>query len=252
MISSDATNQPQSPAAARTTRYTMIFGAVMVVVTLFALIIAFFSSDFRPRGSTAVPASWTQAYNADLTGVNDGKWDETHGCSFTALGLDASASNSSVNATSAAQCVFQPSVNGNVTAAGFYFEARLAPAARTPAFARSVISIGAAADPSASNSSVVHFIIAQDGVYTLCDGACTQTGSAIYLHGGLASWHGNALLGNTVAIKVSPDHTSLTVFVNDQQVATVSPQFGAQPAIAVGTTTDSEAIFTHATLYIGQ
>ncbi len=105
---------------------------------------------------------------------------------------------------------------------------------------------------SASGGAVIHFIITQDGSYTLCDGDCAQTSSAIYLHGGLASWHGDALVANTIAIKVSPDHSTLTVFVNDQQVATVATQFGPRPAIALGALAGSEAIFTHATLYTGQ
>ncbi len=251
MISSETTNLlgAPTPAARQPTpkRYSLIFGVALAVVTLTALIVAFFSSDFRPRGSDALPATWTQAYNADLTGSDNGKWDETQGCSMNALGLDASGS-----ASDDAQCAFTPSVRGNVTANGFYFETQLAPAAIVPSYVRSVVSVGDISGESASGGAVIHFIITQDGSYTLCDGDCAQTSSAIYLHGGLASWHGDALVANTIAIKVSPDHSTLTVFVNDQQVATVATQFGPQPAIALGALAGSEAIFTHATLYTGQ
>ena len=228
-------------------RYSVIFGATLTVVTLVALIVAFLSSDFRQRGSTALPSSWTQVYSADLTSTDNGKWDETQGCDINALGLDANATS-----TNDAQCAFTPSVQDNVTSAGFYFVTQLAPAAQVPSFARSVVSVGALGDLNAPSGAVVHFIVGQDGSYTLCDGMCAQGVSGIYLHGGLASWHGDALVANTIAVKVTPDHSALTVFVNDQEVATVTPQLGPQPVIAVGAPSGSEAIFTHAALYTGQ
>jgi hypothetical protein len=242
-----ATPQPSSQPQPPSRRYSLIFGVALTVSTLLALLVAFFSSDFRMRASNALPATWTQAYNADLTGTDNGAWDETRGCSMNALGLDASASDASD-----AQCAFTPSVQQSVTAGGFYFVTQLAPAAKVPAYARSVVSVGAIGDPSAPSGSVIRFIVTQDGAYTLCDGDCSSSGSAIYLHGGLASWHGDALVANTIAVKVSPDHSALTVFVNDQQVATVAPQLGSQPVIAVGALAGSEALFTHATLYTGQ
>jgi len=225
-------------------RYTLIFGVALAAVTIIALLLAFFSSDFRPRASQALPASWTQAYNADLTGSDTGAWDETQGCSLTRIGLDASPTD-----TSDAQCAFIPSIRQSVTAQGFYFVTQLAPAANVNAFARSVISVG---DISGTGGAAIHFIIGQDGSYTLCDGDCLLGSSAIYEHGGLAAWHGDALVANTVAIKVTPDHSALSVYVNDQEVATVTPQLGPQPAIALGAPAGDEAIFTHATLYTGQ
>ncbi len=256
MITSDMPNSAGAPNETEPTtvgmrptsrRYSMIFAIALTVVTLVALIVAFLSSDFRQRGSSALPSGWTQTYNADLTSTDDGQWDETQGCDINALGLDANATGNSD-----AQCAFRPSVQGNVTSAGFYFVTQLAPAAKVPSFARSIVSVGALGDINAPAGSVVHFIVGQDGSYTLCDGVCSQGVSSIYLHGGLASWHGDALVANTIAVKVTPDHSTLTVFVNDQEVATVTPQLGPQPVIAVGAPADSEAIFTHATLYTGQ
>ncbi|HET9110311.1 MAG TPA: hypothetical protein VFN78_05755 [Ktedonobacterales bacterium] len=225
-------------------RYTLIFGVALAAVTIIALLLAFFSSDFRPRASQALPASWTQAYNADLTGSDTGAWDESQGCSLTRIGLDASPTD-----TSDAQCAFMPSIHQSVTAHGFYFVTQLAPAAKVSAFARSVISVG---DISGTGGATVHFVVGQDGSYTLCDGDCLPSSSAIYERGGLAAWHGDALVANTVAIKVTPDHSALSVYVNDQEVATVASQFGPQPAIALGAPAGDEALFTHATLYTGQ
>lgn len=239
--------QPTTPRPGVSSRYSLIFGVALTVVTLLALVVAFLSSNFRPRASSALPTSWTQFYSADLTGSDTGAWDETQGCSMTRLGLDANPS-----ASDDAICAFTPSVKQTVTSNGFYFAATLAPAAQVSSFARAIISIGdiSASDPSGSDA--INFIVGQDGSYVLCDSACSQLNSRIYQTGGLAAWHGDALVANTIAIKVSPDHSTLTVYVNDQEVATVDPQFGPQPAIALGAPIGNEAIFTHAALYVGQ
>jgi hypothetical protein len=259
MIPTETTNPPATPDAAPDTtpsrpatqaassRYSLIFGVALTAVTVIALILALVSSNFRPRASNALPASWTQAYNADLTGSDTGSWDETQGCSMTGLGLDANPGDNSD-----AQCAFTPSVRQGVTTNGFYFVTQVAPAANVPAFARSVISVGDISAFDSGNGTAIHFIVGQDGAYILCDGDCSQATSGIYLSGGLASWHGDALVANTIAVKVTPDHSALTVYVNDQEVATVAPQFGPQPGIALGSLAGDEAIYTHASLYIGQ
>jgi hypothetical protein len=260
MMPAETTNPPSTPATtgvsatqpiarrAGASRYSLIFGVALTVVTVLALIVAFLSSNFRPRASNALPASWTQVYSADLTGSDTGAWDETQNCSMTALGLDADPTESD-----GAICAFTPSIKQSVTANGFYFVTTLAPASHVVSnFARAVISIGdiSASDPSGSDA--INFVVGQDGSYVLCDSACSQFSSSIYESGGLAAWHGDALVANTVAIKVSPDHNTLTVYVNDQEVATVAPQLGPQPAIALGAPIGDEAIFTHAALYVGQ
>lgn len=242
------TEAPQPVATPRQTRltanrYTLIFSATLAAVTVVALLLAFFASDFRPSGSAALPTSWSRAYNADLTSTNDGQWDETQGCRLTTLGLDADATGSPD-----AICAFQPSVKGSATQTGFYFEAKVAPAANIPSFARAMLSVGDLSNPNA----ILRFAIGQDGNYILCDGDCSLTGSDIYLHGGLAAWHGDAQVPNTIAVKATPAHDALTFYVNGQEVVTVHPALGPQPAIALGAPSGSEAIFTSATLYTGQ
>lgn len=242
------TEAPRPVATPRQTRpvanrYTLIFGATLTAVTVVALLLAFFASDFRPSGSAAIPTSWSRTYNVDLTATNDGQWDQTQGCQLTALGLDANAADSS-----GAVCAFQPSMKGSATQSGFYFEAKVAPANKVPSFARAMLSVGDPSNPDAT----LRFIIGQDGNYTLCDGACSPSNSDIYLHSGLAAWHGDALVANTIAVRVSPAHDTATFYVNGQEVATVQPQLDQQPAIALGAPSGSEAIYTSATLYTGQ
>ena len=238
--------QPMAPRPAGS-RYRVIFGAALTAATILALIVAFVSSDFRQRASSALPTSWTRVYNADLTSSDTGAWDETEGCSITAKGLDASPTSADD-----AICGFTPSLKQDVTANGFYFVTTLAPAADVQSFARSIILIGDFSASSGQAGNSVNFIVGQDGSYVLCDSGCSQLNSRIYESGGLAAWHGDPEVANTVAVKVSPDHSALTIYVNDQEVATVAPQLGSQPAIALGAPIGDEAIFTHAALYVGQ
>lgn len=249
MITTNAPQPVAAPSQPRpaVSRYTLNFGVALATVTVAALLLAFFASEFRPSGTTAIPASWSQSYHADLTTTNDGAWDETHGCKLTALGLDANAPGSSD-----ALCGFQPSVSSSVTGAGFYFVTKVAPAAQVPSFARAMLSVGDLTSDNPPAASILFFVIGQDGSYTLCDGACSARGSAIYQSGGLAAWHGDAQVPNTIAVKVAPFHDVVTFYVNGQEVATVHPQLGPQPAIALGAPAGSEAIFTSATLYSGQ
>lgn len=248
MITSEAPQNASAPSQPRpiASRYTRIFAITLSVATVAALVIAYFSSDFRQSGASALPASWSKTYSVDLTETNDGAWDESQGCKVTALGLDANAPGSSD-----AVCAFQPSVNGSATSAGFFITAKLAPAANVQSFARATLSVGAINSPNTPNSSVVQFTIGQDGSYALCDSGCDQNTRTFYLHGSLASWHGDALVANTIAVKVTPAHDALTFFVNEQEVATIDIQIGPHPIIAVGAPAGSEAIFTNATLYTG-
>lgn len=250
MIAPETTEKPldesQFAQRAGMSRYSLIFGATLAVVTVVAVLVAFFASDFSPRGSDAVPASWTQVYNADLTSGNDGAWDETTGCTHTERGLDA-VSQSSI----AAHCVFIPSAQQSVTAKGFYFKTELAPAAKIPGYAVYVISVGDIGPNGSSSGNVVHFAVGQDGSYVLCSSPCSASSGSLYQQGGLADWHGDPLLTNTLAIKESPDHATLSIFVNDQQIKSISLQVVPQPVIAVGSASANEAIFTHATLYAG-
>ena len=257
------TPQPPAPAApaappagsaeqGRTTgrRYQIIFGSVCAALTVLALVLAIFAPDLRPNASQSIPAGWTQVYASDLTAptADDLKaWDVTSGCAFYSLdpkGLDATASDSD-----AAICGFTPPGSSNATAQGFYFEVGLAPAWQVPFFQRALLLVG---DPTSPSGTVLMFEIDQQGAYTLCDAPCSVTGDGIYKSGGTAAWHGDAYVANTIAVKVSADHTEETFYVNGQQVVTASVTLNSQPALATGAPSGSGAIFTRATLATGQ
>lgn len=250
-VSGAPTSRPPDGAtppaqAGRQRRYTVIFGVVAAVVTVAALLLAAASSALQPPSANGLPASWQRVYSHDLTTGDDGAWDETQGCSITGAGLDAGG-----QASAGGQCAFQPSLKQNVTGAGFYFEAQLAPAAKTPNYVRSFITVGDLGHTPANGASL-HFVISQQGSYVLCDGSCTRGASAIYQSGSAVAWHGNAYVANTVAIKVSPDHALATVYLNNQELVSAPVQLGAEPGLSVGAFSGDEAIFTQASLYTGQ
>jgi hypothetical protein len=228
-------------------RYRVIFGSVCAALTVLALVLAISAPDLRPNVSQSVPAGWTQVYEGDLTAATarDFKaWDLTKGCLFYSDGLHAEASESD-----AVTCAFTPPDSASATGQGFYFEVGLAPAWRVSAFQRALLLVG---DPTSQSGTVLIFEIDQQGDYTLCRTPCSTTGGGIIASGGTAAWHGDAYVANTIAVKVSADHTEETFYVNGQQVATASLTLSAQPALATGAPSGSGAIFTRATLATGQ
>lgn len=245
------TPQPSAPptesaerAQASGRRYQIIFGAVFAGLTVLALALAAIAPDLRPTASQSNTAGWAPVYQHDLTTADSAAWDITHGCAFTRQGLDASASDSD-----AAICDFMPAGSGGATTQGFYFELGLAPAQKVPVFQEAMLLVGA---PSGQSGDALAFEIGQDGRYVLCDTTCSSTGGGLYITSGTAAWHGNDFVANTIAVKVSADHSHETFYVNGQEVATASVDMGSQPALAAGAPSGSEVIFTHATLTTGQ
>lgn len=230
-------------ARAKGRRYQIIFGAVFAGLTVLALVIAALAPSLRPTASGTLPAGWTPVYQHDLTVADNAAWDLTKGCAFNEAGLDASATGSS-----ATICDFMSAGAGGATTQGFYFEAEIAPAATVPAFERALLLVGVTSNQS---GDALAFEVDQQGRYVLCDTSCAP-GRGIYISGGTAAWHGDAFVANTFAVRVSPDHTHETFFVNGQQVATATANLGAQPALALGAPSGSDALFTRATLSTGQ
>ena len=244
-------SQPPMPAPAPATavktngrRYQVIFGAVFAALTALALALAAIAPDLGPAPSRSATAGWAPVYERSLTTADSAAWDITHGCAFTARGLDANAPGSDT-----AICAFTPSGDGGVTGAGFYFELKLAPAAQVPVFQKALLLMG---DFSSQAGNTLTFEIDQLGEYTLCAGDCSAAGQGLYISGGTAAWHSDAFVANTIAVRVSADHARETIYVNGQQVASVSVDMGPAPALAAGAPSGSEAIFTHATLSTGQ
>lgn len=247
-----APSTPPMESGARTTtsgrRYQIIFGSVLAGLTILALALAVIAPDLRPNASQATPAGWSQVYASDLTKAtaSDLKaWDLTKGCAFYSNGLYADASESNGDTV----CALTLPGSGDTTDQGFYFELGLAPAAQVPSFQQALLQVG---PPPGQSGVTLTFEMDQDGRYVVCQSPCSTASRELYLSGGTAAWHADALVANTIAINVSADHTRETFYVNGQQVETVSVDLTLRPTLAVGAPSGSGAIFTRATLTAGQ
>lgn len=245
-----AANQPSQAASAPSgRRYTLIFGMVIAVVTVLALGLAALAPELGAQASVIHPSGWNVLYQSDLTApsATDAKaWDLTRGCSFASGGMNADATNNVP-----AVCDFTLAGQGGETVAGFSMEVTVAPAARTPAFERAMIVLG---DTINGSSETVFFAVGQDGNYVICDGACDSSSAApaVYLASGTVAWHSDGWVSNTMAVRVAPNHSDITFFVNGQRIAEISRNIGANPGVAVGATSGDGAIFTAATFSTGE
>lgn len=249
--------QPSTPAtapagsleAAKTSgrRYPMIFGIVFAVVTALALALAAIAPDLSQGASQSASAHWAPVYQRDLTTADTSAWDITHGCVFTGQGLDANSSTSD-----AAICTFMPAGAGGATTSGFYFEVKLAPASQISFNQRAQRALLLVGDSTSQTGNALAFEIDTQGRYLICDSDCSATSRSTYISSGTAAWHADDLVANTIAIEVSADHAHEIFYVNGQRIARVSVDMGAQPALAAGAPSGSEAVYTYATLTTGQ
>lgn len=231
-------------ARARGRRYQIIFASVTGAVTLLALLLAIVAPDLSLMAGALTPAGWRSVYQSDLTAptAKDYQaWDLTRGCAFYTTGLDANGADSAGNSSGDATCVFKPSGVGADTSQGFSLELTLAPAANVASFQESSLMLG---DRASSTANGLYFVVGQDGRYLICDATCRSGQGTIYISGATAAWHGDAWVANSIAARVSADHSEETFYINGQQVADVTLDLGAQPRLAVGAPGGSETIFT--------
>lgn len=230
-------------ANARGRRYRIIFASVTGSVTLLALLLAIIAPNLGLPAGALTPAGWSQVYQSDLTAptAKDYQaWDLTKGCAFYTTGLDANGANGAGDSSGEAICDFKPAGVGADTSQGFSLELSLTPAANVASFQESSLMLG---DDASSTGNRLYFQVGQDGSYRICDAAC-QPGQGIYIRGATAAWHGDAWVANSFAARVSATHTEETFYINGQQVADVTLDLGARPALAVGAPDGSETIFT--------
>jgi hypothetical protein len=219
-------------------------------VTLLALVLAIIAPDMGLMAGGLTPAGWQSAYHSDLTTptANDYRaWDVSQGCSFYSTGLDANGANGAGDSSGDAICAFKPSSVGADISQGFSLDLTLAPAANVSSFQESVLALG---DLSSATSSGLWFAVGQDGKFIICDAIC-RAGQGVYIQGASSAWHEDAFVANSFAARVSANHNDETFYINGQQVAEVSLDLGAQPALAVGAPGGSETIFTAVRLSTG-
>ncbi len=216
-----------------TRRYQTLIGAVVIALTVIAILLAALAPRLSSRTASPVPNGWAKVYDADLR-PNDAHWDTAGGCSLTSQGMQT------VNTSEGAYCVFTPSQSADLTKSGFYLEVTLAPAGRLDQ--RAVASI------FADGMELVAFD--QNGQYFVCNGAC-RDGSQAYRSGATIAWHSDGYVANTLGVRLASDDKTMSVYVNGQRVVTTSVAVGPGSELALGTVSNAEELFTHCTVYSG-
>lgn len=214
-------------------RYSLVFAVVTVAVTLAAVCLAILGPALAQHLTTGPGGSGlTQVFDTRLTDGTD--WDNTNGCAFSPAGLDVSSS------AGYTLCQYQPSVSNDLTSEGFWFQVTVAPAASIQGQETAAISAGGA-----------NVVLTQQGSFTVCEASQQLCGvGATTASGSTDAWHTDAYVANTIAIRYIKDTSSLTVYVNGQQIAAL-PASAISGPVVLGTTPGAEALYTHAVLYSG-
>ena len=232
---------PPSEQRSRSSRYPTIFAGAVVLLTVVSIALAALAPHLAPGAQNAIPANWARIYDAKLTGTGDSRWESGHGCQFVKAGLTIKPVDGSGASVSAAPCPFTPSQRQDLTSKGFYFEVTLAPSNATDQQQVGVIY--------ADTAVLVAFD--QSGQYLACRATCGSDVST-YATGTTIAWHSDPYVANAFAVKLAEDGTTLTIYANGQQVAQEQVELArGMLALSLGTSQDSSAIFTHATLYSG-
>lgn len=216
----------------RPARFGLFFGIVATLLTLGAIALAVFAPALTSAPQLQVPQGWQQIYNANP--ANDSTpWDSTSGCSLPSRGLDIESDTT---------CPFTPT-DGAALDNGVLVVAKLAPAAD--------VALSQDAAVILDNSVIV--LMTQDGNYTMCRDSCDPFSSAgdVLASGSTVAWHADAFVPNELAVLYSSDQSSVSFYVNGQYVDQVTAGLGAAPTIALATSTNGEALYTHVAIYTG-
>ena len=246
MITSPTTpprqNSPETPTittptnSKRPSRFGFFFGLVATVLTLGAITLAVFAPQLTSASTLQVPQGWQQVYN-DNPGASPSAWDNASGCSFGSGGVDI---------TSDGTCEFKPANDARL-ADGVLVVAQLGPAAN--------VSLSQDAGILLDNSVLV--IITQQGDYRICRSTCdaveaAQNNEAPVISGSTIAWHADAFVPNEIAVLYNPDAGTLGFYANGQFIAQTNVGISTTPTVALATSTDGEALFTHVAIYAGR
>lgn len=217
---------------ARPARFGFFFGIAATAVTLAAIALAVFAPALTSAPQLQVPQGWQQVYNANPADAND-VWGDTSGCSFPTQGLDVSSDSS---------CLFTPAnTSGGLLNGGVLVVAKLAPAAAVSLSQDAAVVLG--------NSLIV--VITQEGDYQICQDTCDlfSESGRVLASGSTVAWHADAFVPNELAVLYNSDQNSVSFYANGQFVDQVSAGIGSSLSVALGTSTNGEALYTHVAIY---
>lgn len=229
---SQASEPAQATQAARPARFGLFFGIVATLLTLGAIALAVFAPALTSAPQLHVPQGWQQVYSANP--ANDSApWGDARGCSLPPQGLDVQSDTS---------CPFTPASGASLDD-GVLVVAKLAPAAD--------VSLSEDAAVILDNSLIV--LVTQDGSYTICRDTCDpfSRGGGVLASGSTVAWHADAFVSNELAVLYSTDQNTISLYVNGQYVDKAPANIGASPSIALATSSNGEALFTHVAIYAG-
>lgn len=229
---SQASEPAQATQAARPARFGLFFGIVATLLTLGAIALAVFAPALTSAPQLHVPQGWQQVYSANP--ANDSApWGDARGCSLPPQGLDVQSDTS---------CPFTPASGASLDD-GVLVVAKLAPAAD--------VSLSEDAAVILDNSLIV--LVTQDGSYTICRDTCDlfSRGGGVLASGSTVAWHADAFVSNELAVLYSTDQNTISIYVNGQYVDKAPANIGASPSIALATSSNGEALFTHVAIYAG-
>lgn len=222
---------PPAPAK-RPARFGLFFGIAATVLTLGAIALAVFAPALTSAPQLQVPQGWQQVYNDNPADTTDA-WGNSSGCSFPTEGLD-------VNSDSA--CLFTSAdTNTGSLNNGVLVVAKLAPAADVSLSEDAVVVLG--------NSLIV--AITQQGDYQICRDTCDPFSESgrVLASGSTVAWHADAFVPNELAVLYSSDQNSLSLYANGQYVDQVLTGIGSSLSVALATSTNGEALYTHVAIY---
>lgn len=219
-------------------RFGLLFGIVVTVVTLTAILLAVAAPSFSTRPASA-PASWNSIYSGNPK--DDPNWRQNPGhCVELSAGLLAQGPGvGNVPDVLSSLCVYAPTTTRDLLSQGFALDLSVAPAANVSTAERAAVFIG---DPNASEGVLAE--IGQGGgleaIYLLCDsaGSCASQPTV--------AWHTDGFVTNTLSLRymVTADGGTLTLYGNGQKVASSDVTLPANPVIAIGAGSDSSALYT--------
>lgn len=227
----------QRPKSFFTGRFGLIFGLVVVVLTVAAIALASVGPLFVNH--SAIPAGMTKVFDGVPNDSN--AWRAADGCSLVANGLD-------VDSSTRDGCQFVPSKNADLLSQGFYLSVTLAPDA----------SVTNAQEPVVALSNNQYVAFDQSGAYLVCTGGIDRFGNDICVSDYSSAWHTDGYTPNTFTLVYQPGadngQDALVLFINGQQTRTVdlSLSSGAGLVLAAAEPAQGErgeAIYTHVTFY---
>lgn len=210
---------------------TMWLAIASVVITVLAVALASVAPSLGLRTANAVPSDWTKVLDG---GIAADAWRLNVGCSLTDQGMDA------VGSSHDAICLYTRSTTGDLTSRGFFIEVRVAPAGTVQGNQEPLIQIG-------NTAMGVSGVFTQSGQYALCTGVSSDS----CIQGNTIAWHSDSFIANSMGLRYVADGNGgrVTLFANGQEVASVAATIAPGSPISLGAAADSEAVFTHATLY---